>query len=270
MVRWRLRAALVTWALGIGACAGIGPVERHFLYRGQGDARAGARAESLPPGLEHHVVVAADGTPVRALELAAPHGARTVVVFHNNRETAEDRLDVARAFAARGLGAVLAEYRGYGASRHAGVAPTEDGLYLDAEAVLAMLRARGVGPDRVVLMGISLGTGIAAEMSRRGRGAALVLVTPYTSIPELAGASGWMAGASRLLPDRFDTAAKCAEIGVPTLVVHGDADEIVPFWMGERIASRIVGARLLRVRGARHAEALARVKGDVAEVVARM
>jgi pimeloyl-ACP methyl ester carboxylesterase len=266
MPRWRLRAAILTCGLVTGACTALGPVERHFLYRGQG----GAPPESPPAGVARHVVIAGDGTPVRALELAAPRGGRTVVIFHNNRETAEDQLDLARAFAARGLGAVLAEYRGYGASQAAGAGPTEEGLYLDAEAVLAVLRARGVGPERPVLMGISLGTGVAAEMARRGHGSALVLVTPYTSIPELAGASGWMSGAARLVPDRFDTAAKCAEIAVPTVVVHGDADEIVPFWMGERVAAGILGARLVRVSGARHAEALARARGEIVEAVAEL
>ena len=48
-----------------------------------------------------------------------------------------------------------------------------------------MLASRGVGPERIVLWGTSLGTGVAAEMARRGRGGRLVLVSPYTSIPDL-------------------------------------------------------------------------------------
>jgi pimeloyl-ACP methyl ester carboxylesterase len=48
--------------------------------------------------------------------------------------------------------------------------------------------------------------------------------------------------------------AKAGRIRVPTTVVHGDADEIVPFWMGERIARSITGARLVRVRGGHHGD----------------
>ena len=76
--------------------------------------------------------------------------------------------EFARALRARGLGVVLVEYRGYGAAR--GGSPTEEGLYLDAESALDMLAARGIGAERVVLSGVSLGTGVAAEMARRGRG----------------------------------------------------------------------------------------------------
>jgi pimeloyl-ACP methyl ester carboxylesterase len=54
--------------------------------------------------------------------------------------------------------------------------------------------------------------------------------------------------------DHFDTLAKSAEIRVPTIVLHGDADEIVPFWMGQRVAGAIPGARLLRVPGGHHGD----------------
>ena len=150
---------------------------------------------------------------------------------------------------------VLVEYRGYGASR--GPDPCEEGLYLDAEAVLDMLNQRGMGPDRIVLWGTSLGTGVAAEMARRGRGSSLILVSPYTSIPDLVTHVLRALPARALMPEQFDTLAKSAEIRVPTLVVHGDADEIVPFAMGERVARAIVGARLLRVAGGHHGDLFA-------------
>jgi pimeloyl-ACP methyl ester carboxylesterase len=54
--------------------------------------------------------------------------------------------------------------------------------------------------------------------------------------------------------DHFDTLAKSAEIRMPTIVLHGDADEIVPFWMGRRVAETIPGARLVRVPGGHHGD----------------
>jgi fermentation-respiration switch protein FrsA (DUF1100 family) len=202
------------------------------------------------------VFPARDGTLVHALELGALEGALTVVYFHNNRETIESRLDLADALHRRGLGVLLVEYRGYGASR--GTEPSEEGLYRDAEAALDMLASRGVTADRVVLWGTSLGTGVAAEMARRGRGARLILVTPYTSIPDLVTDRVPIVPARVLLADHFDTLAKSGDIGVPTTIVHGDADEIVPFWMGEQIARAIRGARLLRVPGGHHGDLFAR------------
>jgi fermentation-respiration switch protein FrsA (DUF1100 family) len=222
---------------------------------------------TAPDGFEPLELVARDGVAVHAFDLRAAAGARTIVYFHNSRETAASRAGIARALHARGLGVLLVEYRGYGASR--GGSPSEEGLYLDAECALDMLVARGVGADRVVLWGTSLGTGVAAEMARRGRGARLVLEAPYTSIPELVTDVAPVVPARMLVPDRFDTLSKSEQIAVPTLVLHGDADEIVPFWMGQRLARAIRGARLVRIAGAHHGDLFAR-EGDrlLAEIAA--
>lgn len=208
-----------------------------------------------PSEVAHRAFAARDGTVVHALELGVEDGGRTVVYFHNNRETVEARLDFATALNHRGFGVLLVEYRGYGSSHES--TPSEEGLYEDAEAALDLLASRGVTSDRIVLWGTSLGTGIAAEMARRGRGSRLVLITPYTSIPDLVSDRVPILPSRFLIADQFDTLAKSSEIAVPTTVVHGDADEIVPFWMGERIAHAVRGAHLVRVRGGHHGDLFA-------------
>jgi fermentation-respiration switch protein FrsA (DUF1100 family) len=218
------------------------------------------------PGFVEHRLIARDGVVVRALELRAASGAPVVVHFHNNREMAEDSAGLAYELAARGMGVMLVEYRGYGATT--GASPSEKGLYADAEAALDLLAARGVGPERIVLWGTSLGTGVAAEMARRGRGGRLVLVTPYTSIPDLVTNVAPFLPASWLVADHFDTLAKALSIRIPTIVVHGDADEIVPFRMGERVAAAIPGARFLRIVGGHHGDLLQRARARILDAIA--
>ena len=233
---------------------------RRFLFRTD-------RAAPLPApaGAVSRVLTAADGVPVHALELAGPPGAPVVVHFHDNSETAAHPVWIGRALRERGLGVLLVEYRGYGVSR--GPSPTEAGLYLDAEAALGWLADHGVPASRVVLWGSSLGTGVAAEMARRGHGGALALVSPYTSIPGLVSDVVPVLPARLLVDDRFDTLAKAPLLRVPTLVIHGDADDVVPFWMGARLAETIPGARLVLVRGGRHGDLFAReAEGLVAEI----
>jgi pimeloyl-ACP methyl ester carboxylesterase len=146
---------------------------------------------------------------------------------------------------------VLAEYRGYGVSRAAGK-PSEPAFYRDAEAVLDALQAQGIGADRTVVMGISLGTGVAAEMARRGRSAALVLVSPYTSITAMAKRVAPFLPASFICPDAFDTLSKARDIRVPALVVHGDQDEVISVTMGRAVAAAIPGAELKILAGGHH------------------
>lgn len=242
------RSAGALLAAVLGIVFGVREFARARLYAG-----TNTDVRSVPPELAAETLRAADGAPVHVFQLAAAPGARTVVHFHNNRETVADAVDLARALHAHGLGVVLVEYRGYGLSRASG-APSEDGVYLDAESALDMLQRQGVGPERIVLSGVSLGTGVAAEMARRGRGGRLVLISPYTSIRALVTDVAPFVPASLLVPDRFDTLEKARAIEIPTLVIHGDADEIVPFWMGEDLVHRLPGARLVRVAGGHHGD----------------
>jgi fermentation-respiration switch protein FrsA (DUF1100 family) len=257
------------WLLSLVAALTTGWIAVRHVARSRLFAGASDRAmrPAVPDDVVVDRVVARDGAQVRALELSAPSAEYTLVHFHNNRETADGLLDLGRAIRDRGVSVVLVEYRGYGASPADG--PTEEGLYDDAEAVLDALSARGVTWDRIALWGTSLGTGVAAEMARRGRGSRLVLVSPYTSIPELVTDVVPFLPARLLMPDHFDTSSKAATIRIPTLVVHGDADEVVPFWMGEELTRRFPAAHLRRVPGGGHAGLMASEGGRVlAEMVA--
>ena len=262
--RRALGAALAACSAIAVVCFGSRIIGRKLLFRAQ-DVHVGA----LPAGVVERRTLACDGVEVRSLEMNVPPGepgAFVVVHFHNNRERAEQSLSLARELADRGLGVVLVEYRGYGRSPQG--SPSEAGLYADAAAALDSLAARGIGPDRIVLWGTSLGSGVAAEMAARGRGARLVLVSPYTSIPDIVSGVVPFVPAAALLADRFDTLSKASAIAIPTTVVHGDADEIVPFRMGELVAAAIPGSRLVRIPGARHGDVLSRAHAQVLDVIA--
>jgi uncharacterized protein len=210
---------------------------------------------------------AADGVPVIAIELPPPDArARTVVLFHGNGENMDERLPLAEALHAHGLGVVLAEYRGYGLARDAG-RPDEAGLYRDASAVLDGLQREGIGRDRVALLGISLGTGVAVEMAARGRASALVLVSPYTSIPAVAARVLPFLPTQWLCPDKFDTLSKAPGLRVPTLVIHGDSDEVVPFAMGRDVAAAIPGATLRVVAGGHHNDLFLATATELVEAI---
>ena len=242
---------------------------RMFLYPAPGET--GLAAPILPDGARMLEPVASDGVRVHALQLSPPDdraAARTAVLFHGNGETIANGIDIALDLRRRGFGAVLVEYRGYGASRGAG-RPSEPGIYRDAVAVLDALSAQGIGADRIVLLGISLGTGVAAEMARRGLGASLVLVSPYTSITAMARRVAPFLPIDWVCPDRFDTLSKAKDIRTPTLVVHGDADEVIPVAMGRAVAGAIPGAALHVVAGGHHNDLFERWQRPVMDAIAR-
>ncbi len=263
-----MRRSFLVRAFGLlGACAvlvfGLREVSRRLVFP---TYRVERRAP--PSDVAMWTLHARDGAVVHALELPGSPTAKVFVYFHNNRETMVSGVALGRELARRGFGVVLPEYRGYGLSE--GLEPTEEGLYSDAEAVLDALAERRVGPDRVVLWGQSLGTGVAAEMARRGRGSALVLVAPYTSLPDVVSAVVPGVPARVLLPDHFETLKKSASISVPTLVIHGDADEVIPFWMGRRVSAAITKAQFLAVPGGHHGDLFARSPETLIDAMAAL
>jgi alpha-beta hydrolase superfamily lysophospholipase len=221
---------------------------RIFLYPAPQDA--GDLTAFLPRSGSLKELRAKDGVPVHAVHIPAPPGAPTIVHFHGNGETIRNNIGLAAELARRGLGVLLVEYRGYGLS--SGRTPSEEGLYMDAEAALDALASDGVSPSRTVLWGTSLGSGVAAEMAARGRGAALILVTPFTSIRAVATRIAPLLPASLYMGDHYDTLSKASAIRVPTLIIHGDRDELVPYSMGQALSAAIPGALLITIEGGRH------------------
>jgi pimeloyl-ACP methyl ester carboxylesterase len=260
-----MRRALPRVLLGVFAayavlCIGARGTYRRYVY---------PAPPPHPPELEageRLVLRAADGAPAHAIWFAPPPGGRVVAYFHGNGGLADDETPLGVELVRRGLGALLVEYRGYGSSAGS-PPPSEAGLYLDAEAALDEAAKRGAGPDRIALWGTSLGTAVAAEMARRGRGSSLVLVSPFTSLPAVASRVTWWLPTSLLLPDRFDTLGKAGDIRVPTLVAHGDCDEVVPFEMGRSVARAIAGARFLPIAGAMHGDVYAVGGGELMDAL---
>ncbi|WP_163999724.1 alpha/beta hydrolase [Pyxidicoccus caerfyrddinensis] len=192
---------------------------------------------------------------VDTYHLPAPPGAPTVVHFHGNGEQLLDQLDLGARMHTWGLGFLAVEYPGYGASPGS---PTEDGIYAAADAALAWLRAQGVPPERTVLSGRSLGTGVAVEMARRGYGSRVMLVSPYTSIPAMAGLSFPFLPTRLLVRDRFDTFSKAPELKLPVLIIHGEEDTLIPVAMGRTLGTRFPHATVETVAGAGHNDVLER------------
>lgn len=174
--------------------------------------------------------------------------AGAVLVCHGNAGSIEDRLGLARAFLDLGWAVLLFDYRGYGRSTGT---PSEDGTYRDAEAAHEHLaHVEGFAPERIVLHGESLGAAVALELALRRPSAGLIVESAFTSIPDMAAALYPFLPARRLARIRYDNRAKVARLGVPLLVVHSPADEIVPFAHGERLfAAAHEPKRFLRTGG---------------------
>ena len=143
---------------------------------------------------------------------------------------------------------LLFDYRGFG--RSSGT-PTERGTYFDAQAAWDCLtNAKGFSPRSIVIVGESLGGPIAAHLAMNVAPGALILVSTFTSVPDLARTHYWYLPVRLLVRFQYPTAAYVARVHVPTLVIHSRDDEMIPFLHGEELRRRASGAaQLLEIFG---------------------
>lgn len=178
--------------------------------------------------------------------------APVVLHFHGNGEQLASLEWMAEAWAAVGVGFVAAEYPGYGLAKAKG-SPSEESLLTAAtEATEYVQTTMGIGNERLIVSGQSLGSGVAVALAHRGVGRKLVLFTPYTSLPDVAARVMPFLPVRLLMRDRFDSNAKAAEVKQPVLIVHGTDDEVVPFELGERLSKVLPHATLLRIERGHH------------------
>jgi len=116
----------------------------------------------------------------------------------------------------------LTEYRGYGNSSGA---PTEQGLYADALSWYDKLASQY---EQISVIGRSLGAGVAIYLTDSRKVQRLVLVTPFDSATNMARHYYPLFPVSILLKDKYDSLNRAKRIKIPTLVIAGEHDEIVP------------------------------------------
>lgn len=226
-----------------------------------------------PPGLERVEYQASDGTRLAGAAIRARAPRRgSALYFHGNAESAARNFDLARELAQLGFDVFLAEYRGYGGCPGS---PSEAGLFLDGEAaVVAACERFGVEREELVLIGRSLGTGVASELAGRGVGRRLVLLSPYTSMHDMAALMVPRPLAWFGVRDVFDSRRALTKSAQPVLVIHGRRDGVIPYRVGAALAESL-GAERCRLRtleGAGHndlfAGRLSELLGEVATFAA--
>jgi pimeloyl-ACP methyl ester carboxylesterase len=178
-------------------------------------------------------------------------GDPVVLIAHGRSANVATRAPIMRRLVADGMGVLMVDYRGYGASSGR---PSERHLGEDMEAAWRWLVARRIAPGRIVLIGQSLGNGPAAGLAARHPVGALILVSPFTSLPEALGERlPWLpVQAVPWTRNRFDVAASLARFRGPSLLVASDADGLVPAANARRLRTALPRAQWLDATPLRH------------------
>ena len=157
---------------------------------------------------------------------------KTILFLHGNAGSLENRIHKINHFEDMNINFLLLSWRGFSGNKGK---PTEKGLYQDARSAVKWLVKQGVIEENIIIYGESLGTGITTEIAQNKNFAGIILETPFTSMVAAGKSKYPIFPIKLLLKDKYESDKKIKNIKSPVLIMHGEEDQIVPFWMGEKM-----------------------------------
>ena len=152
------------------------------------------------------------------------------MIFHGNAGDLSNRIYKLNELNKLKINILLISWRGFSGNKGS---PTEKNLYKDAEAAIKWLNEKNVNNNQIILYGESLGTGVAVEMAKIKNFNGIILESPFTSIENSAKIYYPYLPVKYLLKDRYDTISKIKMVKSPIMIMHGEKDDVVPFYMGK-------------------------------------
>jgi len=157
---------------------------------------------------------------------------KTILFLHGNAGTLENRIHKINHFKDMNINFLLLAWRGFSGNKGQ---PTEKGIYEDARSAIRWLKGEGLKAEDIVIYGESLGSGVAAEIAQNNNFAGVILESPFTSMVDAGKTKYSFFPIRLLLKDKYESDKKIKNIRSPILIMHGEADNIVPFWMGKKM-----------------------------------
>lgn len=178
-----------------------------------------------------------------------------ILYSHGNAEDLGNIRPTLCEFVNEGFSIFAYDYRGYGTSTGK---PSEKKAYQDIDAAYTYLTEQlKFPPDRIIIMGRSLGGAVAIDLAARKPAAGLILESTFTSALRVV----------TKIPispfDRFVNTKKIKKVKCPVLVIHSRDDDIIPFAHGEKLFKLANEPKLnLWITGAAHNDSISWIAGN--------
>lgn len=245
------------WSLSValGCVLGV-PLLLYFfqeklIFHPQSLAAGKRIAMAQKPGVEELEIATSGGDTLHGWLVRSGTGPRAplAIYFGGNAEEISWMIDESAQL--RGWAVALVNYRGYGDSTGE---PSEAALFDDALRVHDQLVQRpDLDAHRVVVMGRSLGSGVAVHLARERPVIGVVLITPYESVRAIAKSRYPFVPVDWLLKHRFDSLSRAPGVTAPMLALVALRDLTIEPFRSRQLAAAWGGAvQLVDFRDADH------------------
>lgn len=186
---------------------------------------------------EEHFVEAGDGVKLHAIHFHPTGESKGIVIYYHGNGGSMDKWGyVAKDFTDRGYEVFMTDYRGYGKS--GGTIQNEAQFINDANKLYEYGVALAPG-KRVVVMGTSMGSGVAPGVAVKYKPDMLILNTPYNSLMYVTRHhTKGILPISWILKYHLKSEDLIGQYNGPVYIIHGTADGTVPYACAEKLANR--------------------------------
>jgi uncharacterized protein len=177
-------------------------------------------------------LISQDGIKIVAWYTPASASKPTILFFHGKGGNIGGRPHRYSYYTSKGYGVLFLSYRGYGPSEGE---PSANGLIADAEASYDWLKSQGVEAKNIVVVGESMGTGVATILAANRPVAGIALEAPYSAIVDVAADRYWWMPVRFLMKENLEPIKVISNIRTPILMQLGDQDKSIPLEFGTKL-----------------------------------
>lgn len=208
---------------------------------------------AVPPALDPRAEFVKLDTPGGQIEVillrptnhSTSANAPLMVYCHGNKKAIDLVVDQFDDFRSNGVAVLLAEYPGYG--RSVGVASEKAIQQSQVAAYDWAIQQPGIDASRVIGYGRALGGGAICALARERKFNAIVLESTFSSITNAA--KSRFGPLSYLITNTFNNLEVVPNLNVPMLILHGDRDELLPYFHAEQLHSANPSSELISLSG---------------------
>ena len=174
-----------------------------------------------------------DALVLNAWFIPAKNPRGTLLYCHGNAGNLSHRIEMVEIFNKLNLNVFIFDYRGYGRSEGA---PSEEGLYRDAQAAYDYLLSRSdINKSAIIIYGKSIGANVAVDLASKVKAALVISESGFSSAYDMGRKLFPYLPVKWMLTIKYDAVSKIKSIAAPKLIIHSINDEIVPFRLGKKL-----------------------------------
>jgi len=188
---------------------------------------------------------------------------KVILYFHGNTGNIPRAAHQAKRFSRDDIDVFIPDYRGFGKTE--GKPINDRQLLTDADKAYKFLLSKYNEKD-IIVLGYSLGTGMASYVCRNRNPGHLILVAPFTSLMDIKDTYLWMFP-DFLLKYKLSNKRHLKEVSCQTTIIHGTEDEIISYAHSKEIHDTYPEVNFITKKGTGHRRIIFQISSDLDRIL---